>query len=50
MMRKADYNLQSARAEAEVARERTRLAGGERGDAQTGNGMVSVGGGGGSGY
>ena len=49
LLRKADYNLQSARAEAEVARERTRLASGESGSFESGA-MVSLGGGGGSGY
>ncbi|GAA5873599.1 hypothetical protein JCM16303_001175 [Sporobolomyces ruberrimus] len=55
ILRKSDYALQSARAEVEVARERTRLAaggtGGETGGFESSSGFMSIGaGGGGSGY
>jgi hypothetical protein len=49
LLRKSDYNLQSARAEAEVARERTRLAGGESGNFEASGFSIGLGGGG-SGY
>lgn len=50
LLRKSEYDLQSARADADVARERTRLASGESGNLEA-SGLISIGtGGGGSGY